>query len=70
MCDINREDLRKQLAEVEASGLDGDEKSRERSKRHTRLASRSPEGKFVIGIAVLDDEGNPTDDRDAFKALT
>ena len=27
-------------------------------------------GKPVIGITVLDDEGNPTDDRGAFKALT
>ena len=69
MCDINREDLREQLAEVEASDLDEDEKSRKRSKCHTRLAPWSPKGKSVIGITVLDDEGNPTDDRGAFKAL-
>ena len=69
LCYINREDLREQLAEVEASDLDEDEKSRKRSKCHTRLASWSPKGKPVIGITVLDDEGNPTDDRGAFKAL-
>ena len=69
MCDIKREDLREQLAEVEASDLDEDEKSRKRSKCHTRLASWSPKGMSVIGTTVLDDEGNPTDDKGAFKAL-
>ena len=42
VCDINREDLREQLAEIEASDLDEDEKSRKRGKCHTRLASWSP----------------------------
>ena len=69
MCDINREDLREQLAEVEAYDLDEDEKGRQRSKCHTRLASWSPKGKFVICTTVLDDGGNPVDDRGAFKAL-
>lgn len=37
VCDINREDLREQSAEVEASALDGDEKNRKRTKFHTRF---------------------------------
>ena len=49
--------------------LDEGEKSRRRSKCHTRLASWSPKGKSVIGITVLDDEGKPTDDGGAFKSL-
>ena len=69
VCDINREDLRGQLAEVEASGLDEEEKNRKRSKCHTRLASWSPKGKSVVGITVLRDDGTPTDDEGAFGAL-
>ena len=69
VCDINRGDLREQLAEVEASGLDDDEKSRKRSKCHTRLASWSPKVRSVVGITVLDEEGSPTSDKGAFKAL-
>ena len=38
-CDINREDLGEQLAEVEASALDGDDKNRNRTKFHTRFSS-------------------------------
>ena len=69
VCDINREDLREQLAEVEASDLDDGEKSRKRGKCHTRLASWSPRGRSAIGIAVLDDEGSPTSDKGASEAL-
>ena len=35
VCDIKREDLKEQLAEVEASDLDDGGKSRKRSKFHT-----------------------------------
>ena len=69
VCDTNREDLRGQLAEVEASGLDDEEKSRKRGKCHTRLASWSPKGKSVVGITVLDEEGSPTSDKGASEAL-
>ena len=69
MCDFNREDLREQLAEIEASDLDEDEKSRNRGKCHTRLASGSPNGRSVIGVTVLDGEGSPTDDKGALEAL-
>ena len=69
MCDINREDLREQLAEIEASDLDENGKSRKRGKCHTGLASWSPKGKSVIGITMLGDEGGPTDDKGAFEAL-
>ena len=69
VCDINREDLIGQLAEVEASDLDEEEKNRKRSKCHTRLASWSPKGKSVVGITVLKDDGTPTDDEGAFGAL-
>ena len=57
VCDINRGDLKEQLAEVEASDLDDDEESRKRSKCHTRLASWPPKGRSVVGITVLDEEG-------------
>ena len=68
--DINKDDLKEQLAEVEASDLDDDEKSKKRSKCHTRLASWSPKGRYVVGITVLDEGGSPTSDKDAFVALT
>ena len=69
VCDINREDLKEQLAEVEASDLDDGEKSRKRNRFHTRLASWSPKGRSVVGITVLDEDGSPTNDKDAFVAL-
>ena len=43
--------------------------SRKRGKCHTRLASWSPKGRSVVGIAVLDDEGGPTNDKDASEAF-
>ena len=49
--------------------LDDDEKSRKRSKCHTRLASWSPKGRSVVGITVLDEEGSPTSDKGAFETL-
>ena len=69
VCDINREDLKEQLAEVGASDLDDDEKSRKRSQCHTRHASWSPKGRSVVGITVLDEGGSPTSDKDAFTCL-
>ena len=58
VCDINREDLREQSAEVEASDFDDDEKNRKRSKFHTRLASWSPKGRSVVGFTALDEDGS------------
>ena len=69
VCVINREDLREQLAEAEASDLDDDEKGRKRSKFHTRLASWSPKGRSVVAFTVLDGDGSLTNDKDAFVAL-
>ena len=69
VCDINRGDLREQLAEVEASDLDEEERSRKRGKCHTRLASWSPKGQSVVGITVLSGDGTPTGDDGAFGAL-
>ena len=63
------EDLREQLAEIEAPDLGEDEKSRKRGKCHTRLASWSPKGRSVIGVTVLDDGGSPTGDKGASEAL-
>ena len=56
------------MAEVEASDLDEEEKSRKRSKCHTRLASWSPKGKSVVSVTVLNDNGSPTDDEGALGA--
>ena len=69
VCNINREDLREQLAEVEASDLSEDDKNRKRSKFHTRLSSWSPKGRSVIGIPVLTEDGDTTNDKEAFEAL-
>ena len=69
MCDINREGLGEQLAEVEASALDEDEKNRRRNMFHTRLSSRSPKGRSVVGVTVLAGDRSPTDDKGAFEAL-
>ena len=69
VCDINREDLRDQLAEVEASDLSEDDKNRKRSKFHTRLSSWSPKGKSVIGVSVLTEDGDTTNEKGAFEAL-
>ena len=69
VCDRNREDLREQLAEVEASALDGGDKNRKRIKIHTRLSSRSLKGRFVVGVTVLAEDGSPTNDKGAFEAL-
>lgn len=69
VCNINREDLREQLAEVEDSDLSEDDKNRKRSKFHTRLSSWSPKGRSVIGITVLTEDGDTTNDKEAFVAL-
>ena len=68
-CDINRGDLKEQLAEIEASDPDDHEKNRKKSKCHTRLASWSPKGRSVVGITVLDEGGAPTSDKEALAAL-
>ena len=70
MCVTNREDLREQLAEVEAFALDEDEKNRKRSKFHTKLAPWSPKGRSVVGITVLAEDGSPTNDKDSLRPLS
>ena len=36
---------------------------------HARLASWPPKGRSVVGTTVLDEDGSPTDDKDAVVAL-
>ena len=69
ICELNCEDLRGQLSANDGSSIDEEGKSRRRAKLHTRLASWSPKGKSVVGITVLGDDGNPTDEAGGFEAL-
>ena len=56
-CDLVRQDIDRQLDELERSGFEGEEKTQKRSKLHSRLASWSAKGSQVVGVTVLRSDG-------------
>ena len=58
-CDLVRQDIGRQLEELEKYDLEGEEKTQKRSELHSRLAPWSTKGRQVVGVTVLRSDGVP-----------